>query len=426
MRYACASRGMIIMFAALLLPAPRLVAAIGFEDALRLGVERSPALTAVAARTESARESLASAGALPDPRLTLGLADWPVTGPDAFDLRADDMTSQQIGLMQEFPARAKREAQRAMAEARLAQTRSGQIAEQAAVRSRIAQAWIGLWAAQLQLDALEAMREPADIAERTAQARLSGGEGSASEVLALKASTLTLENRIEAARGVVRVASVGLARWLDVAPENLRVEGPLPDVRNLPVPEARLLAEIDRLAPMQPWAQRERVAGAEADAALAERHADWGLGLTWGRRERSPQGMSRSDMVMLEFSVGLPAFTRRRQNHDIAARRADHAAAMAEHEDARRDQLEALHRALADWHRLIRQLERLEGEALPLARDRSAVALAAYGAGAALEPWLDARRDQIELTIDHARLQGELGSAWAALAWLMPDEEPNP
>ena len=204
------------------------------------------------------------------------------------------------------------------------------------------------------------------------------------------------------------------------------MEGPLPDVRNLPVPEARLLAEIDRLAPMQPWAQRERVAGAEADAALAERHADWGLGLTWGRRERSPQGMSRSDMVMLEFSVGLPAFTRRRQNHDIAARRADHAAAMAEHEDARRDQLEALHRALADWHRLIRQLERLEGEALPLARDRSAVALAAYGAGAALEPWLDARRDQIELTIDHARLQGELGSAWAALAWLMPDEEPNP
>ena len=56
MWYACASRGMIIMFAALLLSAPRPVAAIGFEDALRLGVERSPALTAVAARTESARD----------------------------------------------------------------------------------------------------------------------------------------------------------------------------------------------------------------------------------------------------------------------------------------------------------------------------------------------------------------------------------
>ena len=59
-------------------------------------------------------------------------------------------------------------------------------------------------------------------------------------------------------------------------------------------------------------------------------------------------------------------------------------------------------------------------------RDRSAVALAAYGAGGALEPWLEARRDETELTLEHARLLGELGRVWAALAWLLPEEETAP
>ena len=91
-------------------PAWSSAAGISFDDAQRLAAERAPMLRARQAQIAATREEAVRAAALPDPKLTLGLANWPVTGADAFDFRADDMTMKQIGVMQEFPARAKRQA----------------------------------------------------------------------------------------------------------------------------------------------------------------------------------------------------------------------------------------------------------------------------------------------------------------------------
>jgi hypothetical protein len=50
------------------------------------------------------------------------------------------------------------------------------------------------------------------------------------------------------------------------------------------------------------------------------------------------------------------------------------------------------------------------------------VALAGYRAGGDLQPWLDARRDEMQAHLSHAQQLGELGRAWAALAYLLPEE----
>ena len=50
----------------------------------------------------------------------------------------------------------------------------------------------------------------------------------------------------------------------------------------------------------------------------------------------------------------------------------------------------------------------------------------AYAGGGDLQPWLEARRDEIELHLEHARHLGELGRVWAALAYLLPDQEFTP
>jgi outer membrane protein TolC len=129
---------------------------------------------------------------------------------------------------------------------------------------------------------------------------------------------------------------------------------------------------------------------------------------------------------MVEFAIDLPLFTRNRQDRDIAARRAELDAVAAEREDARRGQAETVRRVLAEWEGLKRQVVRQESETLPLASDRSRTALAAYAGGAGLQPWLEARRDEIELHREHARHLGDLGRAWAALAYLLPEQEIAP
>lgn len=411
-----------------LLPASVWSAPIGvsFHDAVRLAVERAPLLAARQSQTLATREQAARAAALPDPKLTAGIANWPVTGADAFDFGADDMTMKQIGLMQEFPARAKRRARQAVADRGIEQAEALSMAEQLVVRRSAAEAWIRLWAAQRELAALQALREPTTVAVRTAKARLAGGTGTVTDTLATQATVLQLENRIDAAAASLDAARVGLARWVGASPTDLTAEAAPPLVNELPIAPATLLASIDRQGPLLPWRSREAMAEAEVDAAIAEKQPDWSLGVTYGQRDRAPQGMPRSNMLMLEFAIDLPLFARNRQDRGIAARRAELDAVSAEHEEARRMQTEGVSRALAEWQGLRRQVDRLETDAIPLARDRAKTALASYAAGGELQPWIEARRDEIELRVEHARQLGELGRAWASLAYLLPEGETAP
>ena len=80
--------------------------------------------------------------------------------------------------------------------------------------------------------------------------------------------------------------------------------------------------------------------------------------------------------------------------------------------------------AFARWEALKRQVALYEQRLLPLARDRSAAALAAYRAGGELQPWLDARTAELDIHRSHAERLGELGHAWAALAFLIPEATP--
>ncbi len=352
--------------------------------------------------------------------LSLCMPSRPKT--DAFDLRADEMTMKQIGVMQEFPARAKRQARQTVADRGIEQAQALSTAELLAVRRGTAEAWIALWAAQRDVATLHALREPATIAVRTAKARLAGGAGMVTDSLATQAAVLELENRMDAAQATLEVARAGLVRWLEVELEDVEAAGAPPELMELPVAPATLLASIDRQGPLLPWGAREVLAEVEIDAAIAEGRSDWSLGVTYGQRDRTPAGVPRSNMLMVEVAVDLPLFPQNRQDRGVAARRAELDAVVAEREDARRLQTASVRRALAEWRGLQRQINRKEAESLPLARDRANTALAAYAGGGDLQPWLQARRDEIELHVERTRQLGELGRAWAALAYLLPEE----
>lgn len=401
-------------------------AGLSFEEAVRLAVERAPTLEASQSQTLAAREEAVRAAALPDPKLTVGIDNWPVTGADAFDLRADDMTMKRIGVMQEFPARAKRQARQVVADRNIEQAEALSTAEQLAVRQAAAEAWIALWGGEREVEALSTLREQSKLAIRLSKARLANGVGTAADTLAAQAAALDLNNRIDAAQASLEAAQSTLARWLGQEPSDLTTLGAPPELTMLPVSEATLLGSVDRQAPLLPWRSREAMAEAEVALASAEKRPDWSLGASYGQRDRSRGGMSRSDMLSVEFAIGLPLFAANRQDRGVAARRAELNAVTASHEDARRAQTEAVRRTLAEWNGLKRQIARKEQEALPLAHDRSQTAIASYGGGGELQPWLEARRDELELHIEHARHLGELGRAWAALAYLLPTEETTP
>ena len=199
-----------LMLLGVLTVSPMCVAAeVSFEDALRLAVERAPLLRARRSQEVAAHEESVRAAALPDPTLTFGLSNWPITGADAFDLRADDMTMQQIGMMQTFPARAKRQARQTVANRVIELAQAQSSADRLATRQAVALAWLDQWAAQREIAALQALRAPAVLAARTAKARLAGGPGSATDALAAQAAVLALESRLDAAAAIDGPAGLG-------------------------------------------------------------------------------------------------------------------------------------------------------------------------------------------------------------------------
>ena len=390
---------------------------LSLSAAVAQGVQHAPLLDARRADIEATREDAVRAGRLPDPSLTFGVSNFPVTSPGAFSLRSDGMTMRTIGVMQTIPSHAARAAERSLANAQVDAAEAERTATGQAVRERVADAWIGVWAATKQRALLEALRDESTLAVRVAKARLHGGTGNPADVLAAQSEVLKLANRIEAADADLQAARASLQRWLGDVPLTL---AEAPDFGQLPVVPDRLEHDTDQQAPMQAWQAREQVADAALARARASKHPDWSVDVTYGHR--APY---LSDMVMVQFGVTLPLFARNRQDPDISARQAQRDAVEFAHEDARRAQRATVARDIATWQGWGRQIARDHDTLLPLARDRSRVALAAYRGGGTLQPWLDARRDEIALRLDYTDALVARARAWAALAYLLPTSTPS-
>ena len=87
------------------------------DTATQQAVERAPLLEARRSQSESARQELARAGALPDPQLTVGIDNLAVQGPGAYTAGGDSMTMRTVGISQALPSRSKRQAQRDLGQA---------------------------------------------------------------------------------------------------------------------------------------------------------------------------------------------------------------------------------------------------------------------------------------------------------------------
>ena len=399
----------------LLSPAIRLHASqapLTLVDAVQRGVARAPLIRADRDTIAASRARADRAGRLPDPSMSLGISNYPVTAPDTLRWGADPMTMRTIGITQEIPSEALRTAEQRRADAGVDVAIATRAVTIERTQERVADAWIAVWALGRRRTELSELRAESRLAVQVAKARLKGGDGTATDVLAAEAAALTLENRIDAVDAAREAARAELRRWVGSGANRLAAP---PDFARLPQAPAMLETRVDRQVPMDLWRAREGAAAAAFAEARATKHPDWSVGVAYGNR--SP---GRADMVSLQFSVSLPVFTRHRQDPGIDAADDDWRAVQAEHRDARRAQRAAVAARLAVWRGWTRRIDRDRDQLLPLARDRARTALAAYRGGGSLQPWLEARRDEIASRLSYVDALAARAGQWTALAYLMP------
>ncbi|MCC7327281.1 MAG: TolC family protein [Burkholderiales bacterium] len=401
-----------LALSALAAPSVAAEAPLTLAEAQRRALARSQMLPAQDAAAAAAREMAVAAGQLPDPVLKLGIDNVPVNGSDAWSLTQDFMTMGRIGVMQEWINTDKRDTRRARFEREASRAEVEKAAAQANIARDTALAWIDRYYAEALVALIGEQIVEAGLEVDSAEFAYRGGRGSQADVFAARGAKAALTERMSEARRRVATAVTMLARWVGQG-----ADAPLagsPKFETVPLSRTHLATQLADHPMIAQLTQAQAVAAAEAQVAQANRDPSWSFEIAYQQRSSA-----YSNMMSVGVSIPLPWDRANRQDRDVAAKLALVDQARALREEALRAHVAEVAAMLDEWDNG-RERQALYAESLlPLARDRTAAAVAAYRGGkSALAEVLAARRGELDLRREALLLERETARLWAQLNFL--------
>jgi outer membrane protein TolC len=408
-----------LLWALLWIPAQVPAAELTLDAAVAKAREQAPQLLAQGAALEAAQARAVAAGRLPDPELMTGVDDLPVTTRAAGSFSRDEMTMRRIGVMQAFPSRSKRSADRQIAQAAIGMAQAEQVRTELEVARAAAESWIDVYTATELAANLNALKPELELQSQAVQARLRSGRTTTADALAAQGALLDLEDRLLEARREVQAARAHLARWMG----SEALTDPIaaaPSFEQLPAAPATLRANLHKHGPLLAFDSHIAMARGELERAKADQRPDWSAQVSYGKRAGE-----LSDMLTVEFRVGLPLFTGSRQGPLIRAKRAELTRVELERGAELRMHEAELSAALAGWSSARERLDLYRQQRVPLARERTQATLASYqGGGGALADLMASVVAELELQRGQTEVLRELGRHWVFLRYLDPEGSP--
>ena len=372
----------------------------------QLAIELAPSLARARANASAAAERVIPEGRLPDPQLTLGLANVPTS---SYRLDREDMTMGVVGLRQSFPPTRTLEARTRRAEQEHARENARFEIERRGLLRQVRSTWHELYFAEQARRLLEGARQLAARDLEAAEARYRAAQETPRAVLRARQALARIDERLPALRALAVRTRAALTRWIGAAAND-----PLPGAPPTPT----------TLPPFAPdshpeWlaAQAERgAARAEVDMARADYRPGWMLDLSVGYRRPSPEGVERANLATVMVTLDLPLFRDKRQDRRLAERQTREAAARYDTEDKRRE-LESLYQATrAEHEALVERVRVFEEQLLPAVRREARVTLAGFARDQT--ELREARVRALEAEIELLRLRTDLAKTRTELLYL--------
>jgi outer membrane protein TolC len=384
-------------------------------EAQRRAVERSRQLSAQDSSVTASREMAVAAGQLPDPVLKLGIQDLPVDGPDRFSVARDSFTMRQIGVMQEFTRSEKRELRAQRFEREAEKSLAERTATVAMIQRDTALAWLDRYYAEAMAAVIAEEAKEAQLEIVASEGAYRAGRGNQADVIAAHSALAGLQDRASEQNRRIRTAETGLARWVGDASE-----APLagkPTIDSIRLDTSTLDGHLANHPQIVVLSKQEEIASTEAKLARANKKSDWSAELMYSQR-----GSSFSNMVSVGVSIPWQWDQKNRQDRELASKLAMAEQAKAEREEALRAHIAEVGAMVTEWENGRERLARYERELIPLAKERTRAALAAYqGAKANLTDLLLARRNEIDVRMQAVQLEMETARLWAQLNFLFPE-----
>ncbi|HEV8097246.1 MAG TPA: TolC family protein [Burkholderiales bacterium] len=405
----------ILLLAVWLAPAGAQV--LTLDVARQRALAQQPALAALELNARALAAAAPAEGALPDPRLKVGLLNLPARNfPSA---PWEDMTQLVISYEQMLPGGDKRRLREARALAEAAQAKAETGGQRQAILREVALAWLDAWQAVAAERAIGELAGEIGRSIELAQIGVASGRGSQAEVFASRQMlSQAADRRLELASQAEKARAM-LRRWVPDAGA-FELPADLPAWRE-PPPLATLSQNLEH---HPQHAMHLRALGvADADVALAREATASDRTLEFGYAVR--QGAHRSDMLMVQVAFELPLFRERKQDRLLEAKLQLAERAREQRADHLRQLRAELDAAWAEWRLAGERLENFNRATLPASRARLDTLLAAQGSGRVeLAQVLEARRQLIETRVQELSLKAMRAKARAALEYFEhPAEE---
>ena len=387
--------------------------ALSFAEAREIAEQQSPRVSAQRLQIDAVESAQKAAGTLPDPKLSVGLENLPISGMDRWSLTRESMTGQRLALMQEVPNQAKRAAKVASAQARVERERAALVLQRLQIRQELGLAWIAAQAVEQREQLLTELLAENQRLQDSLPARVAGGSAQAGDLLAAQQEALALSDRRDDLQRDRSKARAMLRRWVGPRADESLQGGTGPLIH----PVAQLRAELSSHAELALYPTMQSMARAESHEAQSESRGDWSWEIAYSRRDRR-----WGDMVSFQVTFDLPWQKDRRQTPMIQAKQRELERLEAEQEDVSRRHLQELDDSAAELQALDSQIERLKSTGLQLAQGRAELALSNYRAAKSdLSAVLGARAQVLETRLRLIDLQAQRDGVTMRLNSLIAD-----
>ncbi len=405
----------------LLLGSPLYLAAapLTLNDAIDYAERHEPWLEANRLRQSALEAKSISSGSLPDPVLSLTLANLPT---DGFAFNQEAMTQFKLGVSQQFG----RGDSLALKRRQIEQTAEAMPFERenrlAWVRAQVAEFWFNAFRAQRSIELIEEdkiyFRQLLELSEASYGASLGGTRQQ--DIIRAQLELTRLDDKLTRLAQMLAQSKKRLIQWLPYE----MLESELDSNAREPVALADFAAlsdlDVMKMLAQHPsvlaLAQREQAFGTAVDVAREGYKPRFGVNLSYGYRADTPVGDSRADLLSVGLNMDLPLFNDNRQDQDVKA-------AIAEFEASKTDRQVFLQQLKGQFMKERSQLASLDTRAalyrdtlLPQMAEQVAATLNAYTHDTgdfsdvmrARIAELDAKLDALNIRVDRAILLARL------------------
>ncbi|VEL97211.1 outer membrane protein TolC [Alteromonas sp. 76-1] len=307
------------------------------QQAVAQAIQKDPWLEGSQYRENATISSSIAADTLPDPVVSLGLANVPT---DGFAFDQEPMTQIKAGISQMFPRGESLSIRRKQLEELATQHPFMRLDRIAKTQVAVSMKWLDVYLAQQSISLIEKDRSLFEQLSEIAEANYSSAVGKVrqQDIIRAQLELARLEDRLTKLSSQKERASAELLEWLtggdsgafnnSVNVASLELPKTLPEIEGienayykiLKANNQQMLANILISHPLI-RAVESRIKSSQTGIKLAKQQykPQWGVNASYAYRADDQMDRSRADFLSIGVSFDLPLFTENKQDKEVSA-----------------------------------------------------------------------------------------------------------